>query len=273
MMEAMADQWIIFSDLDGSLLDYKSYSLEPAKEALGVIRRAGIPLILCSSKTLTEMEIIREALGLLDPFVVENGGAIILPESYFPFPLKGSNVSGKVESLVLGRSVLELRRGLLEISEQTGVRVRGYGDLSDEEVSKLTGLTLESARRSRSREYDEPFMITGDSIQEEKLAAAAEKAGFRLSRGGRFFHLTGNHDKGKAVEILTQAYRKSRKNVVTAGIGDSFNDLSMLEAVDYPVLVQKPGGGYENGINLPGLIKADGVGPVGWNQAVLELIG
>ncbi|HEY5648486.1 MAG TPA: HAD hydrolase family protein, partial [Nitrospiria bacterium] len=95
----------------------------------------------------------------------------------------------------------------------------------------------------------------------------------RITRGGRLFHLTGENDKGKAVQVLTGVFQKFHENVVTIGIGDSLNDLPMLEAVDHPVLVQKPGGGYQEGIRLPGLERARGVGPEGWSQAVLKLIG
>jgi hypothetical protein len=46
----------------------------------------------------------------------------------------------------------------------------------------------------------------------------------------------------------------------------------MLAVVDAPVLVQKPGGFWED-IKLPNLYRADGVGPRGWVMAVTELTG
>jgi mannosyl-3-phosphoglycerate phosphatase len=42
--------------------------------------------------------------------------------------------------------------------------------------------------------------------------------------------------------------------------------------LDYPILVQKPDGSYDPDIQLSGLIYAQGVGPVGWNEAVLKLL-
>ena len=59
--------------------------------------------------------------------------------------------------------------------------------------------------------------------------------------------------------------------IKTIGIGDSFNDLPMFSAVDAAFLVQKPDGKWED-INLPGLHKVNGIGPEGWNKAVMEIL-
>ncbi len=58
----------------------------------------------------------------------------------------------------------------------------------------------------------------------------------------------------------------------TVGIGDSLNDLPLLLNVDHPILVQKPDGSYDPDIDLPSLIRAPGIGPAGWNQAILGLL-
>ena len=81
----------------------------------------------------------------------------------------------------------------------------------------------------------------------------------------------GENDKGKAVHILTGIYEKELGEVKTVGIGDSLNDLPMLKEVKIPVLVQKPGGGYDGAISLDNLIYADASGPYGWNSEILKL--
>ena len=48
----------------------------PARR-LDALRRAGVPLVLCSSKTRAEMEPLAAAIGATGPLVVENGGAIV----------------------------------------------------------------------------------------------------------------------------------------------------------------------------------------------------
>ena len=69
-----------------------------------------------------------------------------------------------------------------------------------------------------------------------------------------------------------ESYRNKFDDTLTVALGDSPNDLPMLEKVDIPVIVQKTDGTYDPGINLPNLVKAGGIGPEGWNKAVLELL-
>ena len=112
----------------------------------------------------------------------------------------------------------------------------------------------------------------------EEVCRQIVTRGLSWTRGGRFFHLTGNNDKGRAAEILLRCYKRQGRmanlpdDIETIGIGDSLNDLPLLLTVDRPVLVQKPDGSYDPDINLPHLIRAPGIGPVGWNRAVLDLL-
>ncbi|MBX3303910.1 MAG: hypothetical protein KF693_16990, partial [Nitrospira sp.] len=101
--------------------------------------------------------------------------------------------------------------------------------------------------------------------------------GLRWTKGDRFHHLMGIHDKGQAVRYLIECYRRladhQRDRLITVGIGNSLNDLPMLNAVEQPILVQQPDGLYEPDFKLPGLILAPGPGPIGWNRAILSLLG
>ncbi|MFX1476297.1 MAG: HAD hydrolase family protein, partial [Promethearchaeota archaeon] len=104
------------------------------------------------------------------------------------------------------------------------------------------------------------------------LLAAIEEKGLRTTVGGRFYHLTGDNDKGKAVDILKKVYRRKYGDIVTVALGDSPNDLGMLERVDYPILVQNYKGEHDQRITVPNLVRAEGIGPEGWNKSVLKLI-
>ena len=66
--------WVV-TDVDGTLMDH-SYDLTPARETIKILQQLSVPVILCTSKTAAEVEIIRKDLKLSDPYIVENGGAI-----------------------------------------------------------------------------------------------------------------------------------------------------------------------------------------------------
>lgn len=269
-------RFVIFTDLDGTLLDASSYAFDEALEALELVRERKVPLILNSSKTRAEIEPLRAHLQNQHPFIVENGGAVFVPKGYFARPLKESVLRAAYEVIELGTRYDILRTTLKEIVEQSGIPVRGFGDLSAQEVAERTGLTVEAAALAKQREYDEPLMFEGPPEMLERLESMIESRGFHLMRAGRFYHLCGATDKGKACRYLVEAYREDAEQkgdkVVTVGLGDSLNDLPMLAELDRPIIVQQPDGTYDPHLVIPRLELAPGPGPVGWNRAVLALL-
>ncbi|MBZ0156500.1 MAG: HAD-IIB family hydrolase [Alphaproteobacteria bacterium] len=268
---------IIFTDLDGTLLDDATYSYEKTLPALELLKREGIPVIFCSSKTKAEIEYYRIKLSNTHPFVVENGGGIFIPRGYFSFPVSCPPHTGEEHGsyyrIATGTPYSFLREAILELQRE-GYCIRGFGDMSSEELAELTGLDIDTARKAKERDFDEPFLFRGEKEQEGALLAFVAAKGLHLTRGGRFFHLTGENDKGKAVSCLIGLYRKQGGGapVITAALGDGPNDIPMLRQVDYPIVVRRPGGGDELRICLPHLIRAEGTGPEGWSEAVLRLL-
>lgn len=268
----MAYKLVIFTDLDGTLLDHETYSFEPALQALDAVESRGIPLVICTSKTRAEIEKYRAALGNNHPFISENGAGIFIPEEYFKRPFQYDKETNGYHVIDLGTPHETLAGVLKSVSEETGIEIKGISEMTVSEVMNITGLDEDSAGLASKRDYSEPFLVEGSEQAAETVRSKIKEKGYRHTRGGRFHHILGANDKGRAVEILSGLYRDELGQIRTVGIGDSLNDLPMLEAVDDPVLVQKPGGKYDPQINLKNLIYADGPGPLGWNSAILKLI-
>lgn len=261
---------VIFTDLDGTLLAAGDYSFSQAAQALGRIKRERIPLVLSSTKTKREIEEVRKLLGNNDPFISENGGGIFISAGYFPFDTGGVALDGYRE-IILGKPYNEVRNALSWAASKVNAQIRGFGDMTENEVAALTGLTAEGARLAKERDFDEPFLFTGAKEDEEQLKSILSSRGFSCTPG-RFFHISwGGHDKGVAVKKLKEFYTALFGEITTVGLGDSLIDLPILKEVDYPVLVRKPSGVFED-LGLSGIIKADGVGPAGWNRALIGIL-
>ncbi|MEJ5357638.1 MAG: HAD-IIB family hydrolase [Desulfobacterales bacterium] len=260
---------LIYTDLDGTLLD-DDYSFRGAEGALAVIRRRGIPLIPCSSKTQAEVERIRRRLGLEDPFIVENGAACFVPEGWRGIALDEGSREGPYRVIRLGADYARLRRFLAERGRACGVR--GFGDAGASEVARRSGLPLEEAALARRRAFSEPFWFEGQERLAE-LSAAAEREGLEITRGGRFHHLGGRGaDKGAAARRLTALLGRLLPGpLLTIGLGDGANDLPLLAAVDRAVLLPRADGAFEP-CAIPGLLRARPRGSRGWNEAVLALL-
>ena len=261
---------VVFTDLDGSLLDHDSYSFENARPALDRIRRSGVPLVFTSSKTRPEIEQLQASMGIREPFIVENGAAVFFPEGYRGWQVVEGLRQPPYAVIRLGASYRDVRRFIQAVRPR--FNLQGFGDLSVEDIVRLSGLPLEQAGLARRREFTEPFILEDDSRIPE-LRAMAEASGLALTRGGRFHHLMGSgQDKGLAVRKALEAFcRHSGQRFTAIGLGDSANDRAMLASVDLAVLLPHPDGTYEE-LGLTGLRKARHPGSRGWNEMVLELL-
>ena len=231
----MKTKSVIFADLDGTFLDDK-YEYSEIKPIVNQLSALGSSVVFCSSKTRNEIEFYRKTVGINEPFVAENGAAIFVPKSYFPFNYACAKTPF-YNIIRLGASYGMLREKLGEIKKKTAATIVGFGDMNLEELAYDTGLPIHLAILAQNREHDEPFRIIEGNKSD--VLKAIKYEGLRCTQGGRYFHLTGNNDKGKAINILKNLYGQMFGNVETFGIGDGPNDLSMLKAVDKPFFINK----------------------------------
>lgn len=263
----MPYRFLIFTDLDGTLLDHDTYSFDAALPALRLLEKENIPLVINTSKSRGEIEMYRSLLGNRHPFVSENGGGIFIPERYFSRKILCGRASDGYLVIEPGTPREELIVVLKSVADETRIRLKGISDMSLSEIMEVTGLDEQSARLAMERSYSEPFLIYGN--EEEVVRKIIEK-GYNHTRGSRFHHILGENDKGKAVRILSGIYRNESPSIESVGVGDSPNDLPMLKEVDFPILVRKKSGIYDSGCRLENLTLADGEGPAGFNSAILK---
>ena len=279
-------RYIIFTDLDGTLLDHFTYSYSAASDALKLIKEKGIPLIICTSKTRAEILSIRKRLKNKAPFISENGGAVYIPDRYFSFLYEFQRRIKGYRVIEIGVPHKILLNVLRKIGDKTGVSIEGISEMSVQKIMDFTFLKKREAELSKKREYSEPFLICENHLSpllhKEGIKGRSEgrwinkvkreilEMGFKFTSGGRFFHIMKGNDKGKAVKILKNLYIQKYGDIKTIGIGNSLNDLPMLKAVDIPVLVKNYDNRYEKNIKLKNLYLADGIGPEGWNNFIIS---
>lgn len=255
---------IIFTDLDGTLLDHHTYSWQPATPALTRIRKAGIPLILTSSKTAAEIQVLRNELGIRDPYIVENGAAVVIPEGVFGASREQVIPFGASRAVVL--SVL----GRLRTADAP---FRSFADMSAEELAETTGLDVASASRARQRYGTEPLLWLGSDEELVRFRQELARENLRLVKGGRFWHAMGQFDKADGARFLLRKYQEhSPGNRVAIALGDSPNDQQLLASADIAVVIR---GVNSDQVQLPPgrhLVRSLQPGPEGWNHCVLSLL-
>lgn len=268
----MHPRLVVFSDIDGTLIDSFTREYGNSKELIKRLREYSIPVVLCSSKTRVEQDKIRQDLELEgEPFIVENGGAVVIPNRYFG-ALKDSQSNDGIYTIVeLGTPSAEIREALRKVRSKTGIVFKGVSDVSVDELAQIVGLTRNEAERMSKRQYGETILEI-DEADKHRFEQALKEAGFRVIHGGRYFDVTMGNDKGIAVKMLVDLYKgKLGKDTIFVGVGDSMNDVPMLQCVDIPILVQRHDGSWADS-GIPSIIRVRGTGPAGWENAFAKII-
>ena len=263
-------QFLVFTDLDGSLLDHHSYSYSDALPQLATLEHLGIPVIPATSKTRLEIEHLRTALDNTHPFIVENGAAVFIPVGYFDCqPVATVEREGYwVREFSAPR---EKWLGILKAlrSEFPGEYAHFF-QAGTAGIVRMTNLPEDQAIKANQREYSEPVQWLGDEARKAEFISRLQSRGASGLQGGRFLGVSGDCDKGRALAWLRQVYQQSKPGARChdLAIGDSGNDCAMLEAAETALLVRSPVHKF------PVLQRADGVlfstdyGPAGWAEGV-----
>lgn len=264
---------VIFSDLDGTLLDHYTYQSTPASATLEQLKNAKTPVVLNTSKTLAELEIINQNLNLNAPFIIENGAAIYIPIGTFEKqPEDTQTVDGFwVKSFCLPREYwLAL---LSEKSSDFSNQYQGFSTLTDLELAEITGLSLDDANRAKQRQFGEPIHWLGDEETKIHFIEYMLDLGANVVQGGRFIHIGDYCDKGQALIWLAERYREHyNSSIVTIALGDGENDISMLEAADFAVQIRSPVHEFPTLYRQYQTTKTQLYGPEGWAEAIQQLL-
>ena len=272
---------IVFTDLDGSLLDHHNYDYTPALPAINALNSKDIPWVLTTSKTAAEVVDLKAELDNSYPFIVENGAGI--------FWSKGSLNKNLLErNSVIENPVIQswgdgfeymslspvLLPQILQISQnyktQHKLSFVGFSEMSAEQVVECTGLPLSNAVKAKQRNFSEPLLWQDSEQALMKFSQAMSQHGLQVIKGGRFVHLMGLSNKGLALKSLTNYYHQAwQVEVQTMALGDGNNDVPLLEASDCPVIICSPVNPPPK-VNHPNVITTKEYGPTGWNQAVLN---
>ena len=272
----LAPRHLIFSALDGALVDPRTGSSADVEEALAELDRRKIPLILLTRRTRAEIEPLRRKLGHNHPFITENGGGIFFPDGYLNVRIPGAVRNGRYLCIAQGRPYAEVCASLDDIAEECGVGVAGFHHMGPREIADNTGLRPRDAELVRSREFDEPFFFTSaDEPAIARFVEAAQQHGYNARRGETFWHFSSGCDPARAARTLTQLFREATRTKLRAvGIGSDAEDVIWLQAMDQAIML--PGGRANSEVSKANQTKniIPGTAPrtAGWSEAVLDII-
>jgi len=262
-MQDKAIQWLVITDLDGTLLNHHNYDIEAAKSTIIKLQEQKIPIIFNTSKTFKESIELQKILNLSYPFIVENGSCIYYPKSIFPDPVANTIDFGKYWAHIIGTKQESIKNSLNEI-DTSPTKYKLLSESTIKETIELTGLTTEQAKQAISREFSEPLVWYGNEIELNTFKQQLKARNLHTLQGGRFLHVIGECNKGIATNAIKEIYGKETKTII---LGDSANDADMLSVADISAIVKSPSNHQLQKIITPD-IQTINEAPSGWAEAI-----
>ncbi|MGB0723214.1 MAG: HAD-IIB family hydrolase [Gammaproteobacteria bacterium] len=261
-------RWLVFTDLDGTLLDHYDYGYAAAKPVMERLEAWGIPVHLASSKTFAEGIAYYREWGVRRPMIVENGAAVAVPAEECSADW-GPEAADGYRVRPMGPDYASLRAALTELRARDGLDVQGFGDWTAADVARHTGLDEDAAERARQRAGTEPVIWSDSDAALERFGADLQARGLRIVRGGRFHHIMGQTDKASGVNAVVALYaRQWDEPIRTLCLGDSENDRAMLESANCTIVVRRTDG-VHLAVNRDGdTCFTESPSPRGWAEGV-----
>jgi mannosyl-3-phosphoglycerate phosphatase len=158
-----------------------------------LLKERNIPLILASAKTRLEQNRIRKDLDLSDPYIVENGGAVVIPKGYFSdSALRGIEYPLRITKELENKSVYtkdEKRRGLKDLGREKTNHDSRHNIIkkTSEVILVELGESADNIRKKLSyirRKYDVNFKGVADLSLEEicNLVSVSKEQARRMAK-------------------------------------------------------------------------------------------
>jgi mannosyl-3-phosphoglycerate phosphatase len=246
----------VFTAVDGTLLDSRTFEPGESRATIARLLAAGIPVIPMSVMTLEEIAPLAAELGLQTAMVIEAGGAIA----------RWKDGGWDVEPC--GPQAEAFLNVIADIEDRSGANLSIYSAMEEAAAAEVSGRSGEMLRASTHRSFSEPFLIESGDLEAIKRAAA--EIGFSVRRGRRFFHLCRECDEGEAFARL----REELQCDVAIAAGGSLVDAEFLMRAEVPILVPGPDGTVDSELleKVPAARIAPSAAPAGWSAAVEEAV-
>ena len=250
---------IIFTDLDGTLLNRDTFKFDEIKDYIKNLIDNGVIIIPNTSKTEKEIEEFIKELGKELPFISENGSSI------HGLNLINANFPNKI---ILSRDKEELIKIFdSKVPDNLKAKCKFISEMNSKQQNNIFGLQGNNLKNALNRKYTIPFLFEGDNLEKNKLLKILKSSSLTMQEGGRVLNLGDKTDKVKSMNQVLKIYRKVENKIKVIGVGDNFNDLDMLRNCDIPCLVFNDQFKQDQ-ININNLIFSNKPSPEGWADVI-----
>ena len=169
---------MIFTDLDGSLLNHNNFDFKKIKSFILQCLSIGIKIIPNSSKTKNEIDFFCKQLGERLPYIVENGSAI------HNLDIVNSDFKEVNNSLIFSRTVEEILEILMkEVPKHLIDKCSFIKDMNRKMQKQILGLSEEFIPLALNRDYSIPFTFNASDQIINEFKLILERSDLKLHEG------------------------------------------------------------------------------------------
>ena len=235
-MGKIFSQWLLVSDIDGTLNDKSMKLPEVNKDAIGRFVNCGGTFTLCSGRNLQSLLIHYDKLGVKTPAIFLNGAGVYdFSKSeithFNPISSEGENIILDIFSKYKTLQLTVFGVDTIYLAKRTCV----YGYI----ISKMDNLNYKLCKRVEELPKGVwgkvSFFGTRKLLKKIQMLIKTEYSDYLdcfLTSPFTLEVVKKGVNKGAAVLKLADMLGIKKQN--TAAIGDYFNDIDMLKAVTHP---------------------------------------
>tara|TARA_Y200000002_G_scaffold368945_1_gene362550 strand:+ start:511 stop:1359 length:849 start_codon:yes stop_codon:yes gene_type:complete len=260
---------VFFSDIDGTIINNNSFCYGNNIDVIKQLLEANHYVIFNSSKTFNEIDYMLKSENLSIPFICETGGGIYCPKDFFDSTQKERGGYDIIfESVRQSSFNAQIKETL---TKEFKNEIVFFDELSLKMRERFSGLSGDDLERASNRDFSLLFKWHTNNEELLKLKNILDDFNLTVIRGGRFFHICSGFNKYSAMQLIMSKINNTNpeKLFKTVGLGDSSNDIDMLNQTDYRCIVQST----NNTLLIAGLsnknfILSSTPAPEGWQECV-----
>ena len=264
----------LFSALEDVLINSHTFKWDSAREILNQAYLEQIPWMVWSHWTVQEVIYFRGQLGLVDPFIAENGGALYIPFGYFDFEVNTVQREGH-EIIENGLKAEFLREFLEDFRRENKLPLKFADEFSVQEFAEMARIPYHVAGFRQNSLYSIAFYVEpyASGNWEKELFQQAQNRGIIIRKDGLIYTAVGNNDERALVAKLRKLIRRNLDvSPKIIGIGARSSDKPYLENADWVFWFKKRGMSVKNPTSGKGrFMTIDSADPNKWN-IILQLM-
>ena len=258
---------IIFTDLDGTLLNEESFSFKQIITFIkNLLKLDNLFIFFISSKTKEEMINLRKKMNINVPLIYENGAGI--------YDLKFCNLIKEP----LKKNIVLAKQKIKEIKKKTNLfrglksSVRFLDSMDIKEIKTILGLPSDEIQFAIDRKFSRLFLFNGDDSFLKNLKIQASENSLSINKGGRVYSISDNFTKADAFKFVKNKIKKNYPHSSFIGLGDSENDKKLLEAVDFACIIKNKNKKLNLNKKTNFIFRSKYEAPFGWREIIKKVM-